>query len=97
MGCTGWSGADAGASAERRAIPPLEGSGPVKRAVLVESPSHGFWEPAELPPSGVLAQQRRHGVVAAAQLLDVAPSPAEAISNAAKYLAWATSQVLEGA
>jgi len=65
MGCTGWSGADAGASAERRAIPPLEGSGPVKRAVLVESPSHGFWEPAELPPSGVLAQQRRHGVVAA--------------------------------
>ena len=39
----------------------------------------------------------RHGVVAAAQLLDVAPSPADAIANAAKYLAWATSQVLEGA
>ncbi|SCC10515.1 glycerate kinase [Pseudarthrobacter enclensis] len=38
-----------------------------------------------------------HGVVAAAQLLDVAPSPEEAIANAAKYLAWATSQVLEGA
>jgi glycerate 2-kinase len=39
----------------------------------------------------------RHGVVAAAQLLDVAPSPAEAIANAAKYLTWATTQVLEGA
>ncbi|BCW17532.1 glycerate kinase [Arthrobacter sp. NtRootA9] len=38
-----------------------------------------------------------HGVVAAAQLLDVAPSPEEAIANAAKYLAWATTQVLEGA
>jgi glycerate kinase len=38
-----------------------------------------------------------HGVVAAAQLLDVAPGPEEAIANAAKYLAWATSQVLEGA
>ncbi|AUZ36444.1 glycerate kinase [Arthrobacter sp. PGP41] len=38
-----------------------------------------------------------HGVVAAAQLLDVAPSPQDAIGNAAKYLAWATSQVLEGA
>jgi len=38
-----------------------------------------------------------HGVVAAAQLLDVAPSPEDAIGNAAKYLAWATSQVLEGA
>ncbi|MGK3647280.1 glycerate kinase [Pseudarthrobacter enclensis] len=38
-----------------------------------------------------------HGVVAAAQLLDVAPSPEEAIANAAKYLVWATSQVLEGA
>ena len=39
----------------------------------------------------------RHGVVAAAQLLDAAPSPAEAIAKAAKYLAWTTSQVLEGA
>ncbi|MCE3291361.1 MAG: glycerate kinase, partial [Arthrobacter sp.] len=38
-----------------------------------------------------------HGVVAAAQLLDVAPSPAEAIANAAPYLTRATSQVLEGA
>ena len=38
-----------------------------------------------------------HGVVAAAQLLDVAPSPQEAISDAGKYLAWATRQVLEGA
>ncbi|HEU4667431.1 MAG TPA: glycerate kinase [Arthrobacter sp.] len=38
-----------------------------------------------------------HGVVAAAQLLDVAPTPQDAIGNAAKYLAWATSQVLEGA
>jgi glycerate kinase len=38
-----------------------------------------------------------HGVVAAAQLLDVAPTPQDAIENAAKYLAWATSQVLEGA
>jgi glycerate 2-kinase len=38
-----------------------------------------------------------HGVVAAAQLLDVAPSPQDAVTHAAKYLAWATSQVLEGA
>ncbi|PNI08307.1 glycerate kinase [Arthrobacter sp. AFG7.2] len=38
-----------------------------------------------------------HGVVAAAQLLDVAPSPEDAVAHAAKYLAWATSQVLEGA
>ena len=39
----------------------------------------------------------RHGVVAAAQLLDLAGSPEDAVANAAKYLAWATSQVLEGA
>ncbi|MFC9353653.1 glycerate kinase [Arthrobacter sp. NPDC057013] len=38
-----------------------------------------------------------HGVVAAAQLLDVAPSTQDAISDAGKYLAWATRQVLEGA
>ncbi|APX01823.1 MULTISPECIES: glycerate kinase [unclassified Arthrobacter] len=38
-----------------------------------------------------------HGVVAAAQLLDVAPSTQEAISDAGKYLTWATRQVLEGA
>jgi glycerate kinase len=38
-----------------------------------------------------------HGVVAAAQLLDVATGPEDAVANAAKYLAWATSQVLEGA
>ncbi|MFC7849173.1 glycerate kinase [Arthrobacter sp. NPDC057388] len=38
-----------------------------------------------------------HGVVAAAQLLDVAPSPQDAISDAGKYLTWATRQVLEGA
>jgi glycerate kinase len=38
-----------------------------------------------------------HGVVAAAQLLDVAPSPQDAMSDAGKYLAWATRQVLEGA
>lgn len=38
-----------------------------------------------------------HGVEAAAQLLDVAESPEDAIANAAKYLARATSQVLEGA
>ena len=38
-----------------------------------------------------------HGVVAAAQLLDVAAGPEDAVANAAKYLAWATSQVLEGA
>jgi glycerate kinase len=38
-----------------------------------------------------------HGVVAAAQLLDVAPSPQEAMSDAGKYLVWATRQVLEGA
>ena len=39
----------------------------------------------------------RHGVVAAAQLLDVAGSPQDAVANAAKYLTWVTSQVLEGA
>jgi glycerate 2-kinase len=39
----------------------------------------------------------RHGVVAAAQLLDVAEGPADAVANAAKYLVAATSQVLEGA
>ena len=39
----------------------------------------------------------KHGVVAAAQLLDMAPSPADAIANAAKYLTLATAQVLEGA
>ncbi len=39
----------------------------------------------------------RRGVVAAAQLLDVAAGPEDAVANAAKYLAWATSQVLEGA
>lgn len=38
-----------------------------------------------------------HGVVAAAQLLDVADSPEDAVANAGKYLAWATRQVLEGA
>lgn len=38
-----------------------------------------------------------HGVVAAAQLLDVAPSPQEAMADAGKYLAWATRQALEGA
>lgn len=38
-----------------------------------------------------------HGVVSAAQLLDVASSPQDAVANAGKYLAWATSQVLEGA
>jgi len=45
----------------------------------------------------------KHGIVAAAQLLDVAqrkngvPDVADAVANAAKYVAWATSQVLEGA
>lgn len=38
-----------------------------------------------------------HGVVAAAQLLDVAAGPDDAVANAGKYLAWATTQVLEGA
>jgi glycerate kinase len=38
-----------------------------------------------------------HGVEAAAQLLDVASSPEDAVANAGKYLAWVTSQVLEGA
>lgn len=38
-----------------------------------------------------------HGVVAAAQLLDLAGSPEESLSGAAKYLSRATSQVLEGA
>ena len=38
-----------------------------------------------------------HGVEAAAQLLDVASSPEDAVTNGGKYLAWVTSQVLEGA
>jgi len=38
-----------------------------------------------------------HGVEAAAQLLDVASSPEDAVANAGKYLTWVTSQVLEGA
>jgi glycerate kinase len=38
-----------------------------------------------------------HGVVAAAQLLDVAAGPDDAVANAGRYLAWATTQVLEGA
>jgi glycerate kinase len=38
-----------------------------------------------------------HGVVAAAQLLDLAGSPADAVAHAAKYLVRATSQILEGA
>jgi len=45
----------------------------------------------------------KHGVEGAAQLLDIAqkrdgePDIADAVANAAKYLAWATSQLLEGA
>jgi glycerate 2-kinase len=45
----------------------------------------------------------KHGVEAAAQLLDVAqrkdgePDVADAVANAGKYLAWVTSQLLEGA
>ncbi|MGG5172465.1 glycerate kinase [Pseudarthrobacter sp. J1738] len=38
-----------------------------------------------------------HGIDAAVQLLDLAPSPAAAQSEAAKYLTLATQQVLEGA
>jgi glycerate kinase len=38
-----------------------------------------------------------NGVVAAAQLLDVAPSLEDAVEHAAKYLSRATVQVLEGA
>lgn len=38
-----------------------------------------------------------HGVEAAAQLLDIAPSPADAVANAAGYLTQAATQVLEGA
>ena len=38
-----------------------------------------------------------HGVVAAAQLLDVAPSLEDAVEHAAKYLSRATVQLLEGA
>lgn len=39
----------------------------------------------------------QHGVVAAAQLLDVAEGPEDAVANAARHLARATAQVLEGA
>lgn len=38
-----------------------------------------------------------HGVVAAAQLLDVAEGPEDAVANAARHLVRATAQVLEGA
>ncbi|MFJ6077390.1 glycerate kinase [Pseudarthrobacter sp. NPDC092419] len=39
----------------------------------------------------------QHGVVAAAQLLDVAEGPEDAVANAARHLVRATAQVLEGA
>lgn len=39
----------------------------------------------------------QHGVVAAAQLLDVAEGPEDAVANAARHLVQATVQVLEGA
>lgn len=39
----------------------------------------------------------QHGVVAAAQLLDVAESPEDAVANAARHLVRATAQALEGA
>ncbi|MFJ6027208.1 glycerate kinase [Pseudarthrobacter sp. NPDC092424] len=39
----------------------------------------------------------QHGIVAAAQLLDVAEGPEDAVANAARHLVRATAQVLEGA
>ncbi|EMY32394.1 glycerate kinase [Arthrobacter crystallopoietes BAB-32] len=42
-------------------------------------------------------QLAAHGVEAAVSLLDLAGSPEEAFAQAAKYVAWATQQALEGA
>ncbi|MCC3278756.1 glycerate kinase [Arthrobacter sp. zg-Y40] len=42
-------------------------------------------------------QLQEYGIVAAVSLLDVVQRPQDAMSQAAKYVAWATRQVLEGA
>lgn len=42
-------------------------------------------------------QLQEYGIVAAVSLLDVVQRPADAMAQAAKYVAWATRQVLEGA
>ncbi len=49
----------------RVAVPAVIGSGPVKRAVVMTSPSRGLWSPATLPPVEQLRAQGRLGVVTA--------------------------------
>jgi glycerate kinase len=71
-----------------------------KAPIALADAAHGRGIPVIVVAGRILVTQEElaeHGVVAGAQLLDVAASPDDAIANAAKYLAWATTQVLEGA
>jgi glycerate kinase len=71
-----------------------------KAPIALADAARGLGIPVIVVAGRILVTQEdlaRHGVVGAAQLLDLAGSPADAVANAAKYLTWATSQVLEGA
>ncbi|WP_442544197.1 glycerate kinase [Arthrobacter sp. KN11-1C] len=77
-----------------------------KAPIALADSAHGQGIPVIVVAGRILVTPEElagHGVVAAAQLLDVAqrrdgvPDVADAVANAAKYLAWVTSQVLEGA
>ncbi|MEQ4520951.1 glycerate kinase [Pseudarthrobacter sp. B907] len=71
-----------------------------KAPIALADAAHALGIPVIMVAGQILVtpdELARHGVVAAAQLLDAAPSPEEAIAKAAKYVAWTTSQVLEGA
>jgi len=71
-----------------------------KAPVALADAAHALGIPVIMVAGRILVSPEdleRRGVVAAAQLVDSAPSPEEAQAKAAKYLAWATSQVLEGA
>jgi glycerate kinase len=77
-----------------------------KAPIALADSAHGQGIPVIVVAGRILVTSEElagHGVVAAAQLLDVAqrknglPDADDAVANAAKYLAWATSQVLEGA
>lgn len=71
-----------------------------KAPIALADAAHGRGIPVIVVAGRILVTQEElaeHGVVAGAQLMDVAASPDDAIANAAKYLAWATTQVLEGA
>lgn len=76
-----------------------------KAPIALADSAHGHGIPVIVVAGRILVTPEElagHGVVAAAQLLDVAqrknglPDADDAVANAAKYLAWATSQVLEG-